>query len=173
MTAPEIVYKFRNWKDKNHVNFLALGEIYLASPDEINDPFDCRIPNDISLLNTEDKLARYIDKILFRRYSDAERLGEQIKALRNKLIQELRDNSDQYQARLEALYARTGNQHLGIYSTSLIWDSIQMWSYYSENHSGFCVGLDGERLFDSIPRCKSAPINYSEDFPRIDPLGDC
>lgn len=172
MTTPEIVYKFRNWKDKNHVNFLAQGEIYLASPEEINDPFDCRIPNDISMLDTEDKRIRFIDKILFQRYSTEERSSEQIKALRNKFIQELRENSDQYQDRLDALYIRTGNQHFGIYSTSLIWDSIQMWSYYSENHSGFCVGIDGEKLFDSIPRCKSAPIIYSKDFPRIDPLGD-
>jgi hypothetical protein len=172
MTTPEIVYKFRNWRDKNHVNFLALGEIYLASPEEINDPFDCRIPNDFSLLDTEDKRTRFIDKILFQKYSVEKRSIEQIKLTRKKLIQVLSDNSDQYQDRHEALYNRKGNQDFGIFSTSLIWDSIQMWSYYSNNHSGFCVGLDGEKLFESIPRCKSAPMSYSKDFPRIDPLGD-
>jgi hypothetical protein len=45
-------------------------------------------------------------------------------------------------------------------------------SNYAENHSGFCVGLDGERIFEKLPSCKSAPINYSEIFPSIDPLGD-
>ncbi len=44
--------------------------------------------------------------------------------------------------------------------------------YYAENHSCFCVGLDGDRILEKLPGCKSAPINYSEIFPRIDPLGD-
>jgi len=172
MSTPKIVYKYRSWNNVDHINFLAFGEIYLASPAEINDPFDCRIPNDLSLLCTDKKRGRFVDETLTRHYSDEELKGEKLITQRNIQIRDLRDNSDQYQGKLETLLIKSGNEHSGIFSTSLIWDSIQMWSYYSENHSGFCVGLDGERIFDSLPNQKSAPINYSKKYPRIDPLGD-
>lgn len=41
---PEIVYKYRDWNNPFHKNILLHNEIYLASPKDFNDPFDCRIP---------------------------------------------------------------------------------------------------------------------------------
>jgi hypothetical protein len=41
---PKIIYKYRNWSDKHHKNVLKKNELYMSSPEEFNDPFDCRIP---------------------------------------------------------------------------------------------------------------------------------
>jgi hypothetical protein len=169
-TTPKIVYKYRSWNDINHINFIASGEIYLASPADINDPFDCRIPNDLSLLDTEEKLTAFVDATIKRNYPDNQYSPSQIIAIRSQKVKDLGDNISEYQRKLENLFFDAGNKHFGIYSTSLIWDNIQMWSYYSDNHTGFCVGLDGEKLFDSLPSCMSAPINYTKEYPKIDPL---
>ena len=47
-----------------------------------------------------------------------------------------------------------------------------MWTHYSENHEGFCVGLDCDMVFESLPSCRAAPIIYSPTYPQIDPLGE-
>lgn len=172
MTTPRIVYKYRNWKDINHINFLAFGEIYLASPLEINDPFDCRIPYDLSLLDSDEKRIAYVNPTIYRHFPANKYSADQINEIRSPQVKDLGNKTAEYQSKLENIFADKGNKHFGIFSTSLIWDSIQMWSYYSDNHTGFCVGLDGEKLFDSLPSCRSAPISYTKEFPRIDPLGD-
>jgi hypothetical protein len=41
---PQVVYKYRDWNNPFHKNILLHNEIYLASPKDFNDPFDCRIP---------------------------------------------------------------------------------------------------------------------------------
>jgi hypothetical protein len=47
---PEKLYKFRNWNDSNHRKTLSVGEIHLSSIFGLNDPFDCNINPDYTLL---------------------------------------------------------------------------------------------------------------------------
>ena len=53
---PEIIYKYRNWKGKNHKDILLKNNLFMASPEYFNDPFDCRIPINYRLLNTPEKM---------------------------------------------------------------------------------------------------------------------
>ena len=41
---PPILYKHRDWSDQHQKRLLTDGEIYFASADQFNDPFDCSIP---------------------------------------------------------------------------------------------------------------------------------
>ena len=63
---PPIVYKYRNWTDINHQNMLRRNELYLSSPKDFNDPFDCRIPENFYLLDTPEKIQEYIDGFMER-----------------------------------------------------------------------------------------------------------
>jgi len=172
MPTPNITYKYRDWKDDYHIRFLSQREIYLASPSDINDPYDCTIPNDLSLLDTDEKRGKFIDESNFNQSIKPSMNRALQRAARQALIKKIKTNTEYFQNKLERIYLEKGDRYFGIFSTSLIWNNIQMWSYYSSNHSGFCVGLDGNLLFDSLPSCKSAPVNYPKDFPKIDPLGD-
>lgn len=40
---PSVLYKYRNWEDDYHRRILTHNELYFASPDQFNDPFDSKI----------------------------------------------------------------------------------------------------------------------------------
>src|SRR5437762_935552 len=63
---PDIVYKYRNWSEDNHKNVLYKNQLFLTSPKDFNDPFDCRIPQNFSLLNTKEKIQQFVDKSIVR-----------------------------------------------------------------------------------------------------------
>ena len=50
-----IIYKYRDWKDEYHKNILLKNQIYLASPKDLNDPFDCRINANFTLLTPKEE----------------------------------------------------------------------------------------------------------------------
>src|SRR5258706_15682633 len=41
---PDVVYKYRDWKNDFHKRVLLNHELFLSSPKNFNDPFDCKIP---------------------------------------------------------------------------------------------------------------------------------
>ncbi|MFM2376620.1 MAG: hypothetical protein RLZZ165_1717, partial [Bacteroidota bacterium] len=75
MNPPPIVYKYRNWKDDNHKNWLKNNEIYLSSPGLFNDPFDCRIPPNFYLLNTPESMLKYAENVVSRNRIQIEEWG--------------------------------------------------------------------------------------------------
>jgi hypothetical protein len=58
---PDIVYKYRSWNDSNHKKVITENSLFLASPKLFNDPFDCKIPDNILSLDTDDKIMRYVN----------------------------------------------------------------------------------------------------------------
>lgn len=51
----------------------------------------------------------------------------------------------------------------GVLSLSKRWDSILMWSHYSNNHKGFCVGINGPSLTHIV--AKGGPVTYEINYP--------
>ncbi len=62
MKKRAILYKYRSWKKEEDRKTLTQNEFYLASPRDFNDPFDCRISPNLSLLDSKEKIRTYIDK---------------------------------------------------------------------------------------------------------------
>ncbi|HTA27228.1 MAG TPA: hypothetical protein VK809_05535 [Bacteroidia bacterium] len=54
---PPVVYKYRDWNNNFHKRTVLNLELFLSSPSNFNDPFDCKIPIAYRLLknNTEYK----------------------------------------------------------------------------------------------------------------------
>jgi len=87
---PLIVYKYRNWENISHRNTLIYNEIYLASPKDFNDPFDCRItPNLKSLTPEEEK--QYIIDMGIAYYPMAEEQKQDLGKALNNFESRLRD----------------------------------------------------------------------------------
>ncbi|MHA1877864.1 MAG: DUF2971 domain-containing protein [Promethearchaeota archaeon] len=174
---PRIIYKFRDWKKKYHRKILTRREIYIPSPKEFNDPFDCRIPESFFMLNTDDKIEKYITGFVNRNLEYFQDKKIDIPNYVAFLKKDLKENTSIYQGKLNQIYLREGDLHFGIFSAAKIWDNILMWAHYSANHSGFCIGFNREKLYDSLPSTTAASttaasVMYMKKFPLIDPFDD-
>lgn len=167
---PKLIYKFRDWHDKFHRLMLTRREIYLSSPKNFNDPFDCRIPESFIFLDTDEKIDKYFNGFALRNIDFFKSLGLNASSYLQSMKEDFKGNTKTYQDKLNELYLREGDLYFGIFSTSKIWNNIQMWSHYSANHSGFCVGFYREKLHDCISQCNAASVQYDREFPKINPF---
>jgi hypothetical protein len=90
----------------------------------------------------------------------------------NFLKKDLKENTLIYQEKLNEIYLREGDLYFGVFSTSKIWNNILMWTHYSSNHTGFCIGFNREKLLDFLFDCTVASVIYTKKFPLIDPFDD-
>lgn len=172
----EILYKYRDWNDRNHKKILTDGEIYFSSIKEFNDPFDCQLPLRIDLMNS-DQRREYI-KVVIEKESpnlsgkdvDVEvRLVEKQYDLANK-VGVIKYNREIFFERLNKLF--------GLFALSNTKSSNLMWSHYSNGHKGFCVGFDITILTEKIEEytlnqrigLAHLPVQYRRDLPPIDPM---
>ena len=126
MNRSLILYKYRNfgeYADKIILN----SELYFASHDSFNDPFDCNLS--LREINS------YTDEE-FKKHCE-------IKGLTNKDKKEYLEG-----LKKEFIYSKA---KVGILSMSLTYKNILMWSHYSEYHKGLCFGFD-LRIFNSYSK---------------------
>ncbi|GGF20319.1 DUF2971 domain-containing protein [Flavobacterium limi] len=168
---PEIIYKYRSWADEYHKNILLKGEVYLSAPKNFNDPFDFRIGKNFMLLDSQEKIERYIDQGLEKHKDWLMRKGIDSKEERIFQLKRL-ENLELYQQEYEMIESEATDNHYGILSLSSRWDSILMWSHYGNFHKGFNVGYNEEKMRQCGLFGKGGPVAYSDDFPTIDPFSD-
>jgi len=167
---PKIVYKYRSWKDENHKNLLFKNQIKLSSPKDFNDPFDCRIPDNLSELNTTKKRELFVNKCsegLLEKYNE-----DILNKKKIELFQKLENNLEDAQRSYNKLEFADNDQYFAIFSCSIKWDNIIMWSHYADNHYGFCVGFNEEKLRESGHFRKEGYMFYKNKYPSIDPLSN-
>jgi hypothetical protein len=169
---PKIVYKYRNWSDEYNKRVLKDNELYLSSPTDFNDPFDCRINQNLFLLNTPEKQKQYaINVVQGNRdflLNDGRNLYEEVE----KIESQLRSDLARVQQMDDNIVFSDYNQIMGILSMSGRWDSILMWSHYSEKHTGYCIGYYEKKLRESRKFGHGGNVIYNSNdkFPNIDPL---
>ena len=148
MTTPRVLYKYRSLAGKNRdytKRLIVDRELYFASVDEFNDPFDCRASIVVPRATPE----QWKEFGLPRRPP---------RELREKMMAEKGQ-----QVLLESV------RKLGIFCSTSDAFSILMWSYYTLGHTGVCLGFrtstgSGSPLWDS------RPVEYSDVYPSYNPL---
>jgi hypothetical protein len=165
-----VLYKYRDWNDKNHKKLLYENQLYLTPPNYFNDPFDCKIPLDFRALDNEEKIDLYINQFL----NNPEYLRENknnIKKDKLRLYSILKNDLETVQKKSNS---HSMDNYIGVLSLSLCWDNILMWSHYSNFHKGFCVGFWEDKLKYSGKFGKGGLVNYcsNNDFPLISPLDE-
>jgi len=167
MNLPEKVYKYRIWKSGSHKNLLLYNELYLASPKDFNDPFDCRIaPNFIDLTKKEKN--DYIHDLAISKFEECENKGLNFENVL-KDFEKRFDNPVEFQRYSEKIVYNEQDNYYGILSLSCRWESILMWSHYSDFHRGFCVGFWEEKLRNTGFFGKAGIVTYDTKFPEIKP----
>lgn len=166
---PKTLYKYRSWSNNYHRKILTDNELYLASPSDFNDPFDCRIPNNYGLLDNDEKIIEYVEGVIRRQYNAIVTRGYNPEDEKNRMINDLKSNLEGVQSRDNAFVFSMQDKHFGVLSLSARYDSILMWSHYGDFHKGFCLGFNEEKLRLSGLFGKGGMVSYTEEFPEIDP----
>lgn len=169
---PKTVYKFRDWTNPFHRRLLD-GEIYLSSPLDFNDPFDCNIFVRYDMLQNNQGLQQEYFALVVERYRKHYTI-EQKKDEVSRLIEEGRFNDPDW-LKLQAKKSRQQyGEDLGVFCLTLTKKNILLWSHYASSHKGLCVGFNGEQLFFECLQhgIKGKKVSYSKEYPDIDPRTD-
>lgn len=164
---PEIVYKYRDWKNSLHKRILINNEVYLSSPKDFNDPFDCRITENYNLFTPEEE-ETYINELLVSGFPKTEAQGLDFREV-VKRVEGLLKDKEKLQETIESERSYHQDHCYAIFSCSKLWNNILMWSHYANQHTGFCVGLFKEKLLYSGLFGKVGDVVYRTDFPEIKP----
>lgn len=116
MTRPNILYKYKSFS-ANSLSILINKELYFASPEKLNDPYDCRIDIVAALESAVELAGKKTNK-------DIKTKLEKLKGL-NHIFKKIEHDI----------------QSTGILSLSRLNKNILMWSHYADEHRGFCLGF--------------------------------
>jgi len=143
--TPEILYKYRSLSGDNFGftrDIFLKNELYFPHPDEINDPFDCKIPPSFKKISK---------KLLIDKITEIESKPDKFKF--DPFVIELAKNgviSNNLETITETLQSKYNEKHLqnvGILSLSEEKFDIRMWSHYSNSHKGICIGFNWIKLY--------------------------
>ncbi len=164
------IYKFRTWSNLFHQKALTHNQLFYASPADINDPFDFKINIDYSLLDSGAKREKYVTQLVSETLETIIRKGISPAQKKEELLYRLLFDRDRMQDEFNQTANLWTNNRFGVISFSLRWDSILLWSHYAENHKGFCIGYNKQKLTNSNLFDTAGPVNYIDSYPRLDPL---
>jgi hypothetical protein len=171
---PKIVYKYRSWTNLKQRRTLTHNELFISSPKDFNDPFDCKIPINFVSLDTPEKRAAYVDLMTKTHFAQLNNAGRDIPKEMERLERELNNDIWAVQRDRESKWFQFHDERFGVLSLSIRWDSILMWSHYANNHQGFCIGYHEEKLRtgNEFGFGRSQYVNYirKDEMPFIDPM---
>jgi Protein of unknown function (DUF2971) len=163
--VPDVLYKYRDWHNDNHKKLLTDGELYFASVDQFNDPFDGTVPHryDPAELTEENIFLKY-RMMTKREHPDWDE-------------KRIHDESFEYQRRgyfkdghyleeFEKWAYENMNTHFGVVCLCRKPDNFLLWSHYANAHTGICVGFDKYKLFEDA-HCQFAHMQYEEELPML------
>jgi|GEM_PF-1885205 len=162
--APEILYKYRNFVNENHIRVLTDFEIFFAAPSSFEDRYDCKIPIRYELLTNQEIFEKYLydshkRNLSFNRRQHREWAKEWTRKspIKNKarLLKYRDDEFIEFDKRIGVLSLTANNS------------SLPMWNKYSENQTGFCVGFDSKKLFRFLGG--GSAVQYYKELPTIRP----
>lgn len=167
---PQPLYKYRLWTEPNSETqyqrrILTENEIFLASAEQFNDPFDATIPykyreDHLTPENIFLKLWQ-LGKEMFPELSDEQ--------LMHKCYQQQHsghfENGTYWKENYED-YKQNNYKNFGIFSLTSKKDNLLMWSHYANSHRGFCVGFDKFHLWNLIGGMLG-PVMYQSEFPTV------
>lgn len=162
--APDVIYKLRGLRRfKRDVDCLLRDrQLYLASPKDLNDPFDLYPRLRVPPPSRREATIRGILR-------EGERYGEGARAAEIRRRCELLCSSPAHRGRYLDEFYREDLATVAVCSFSRPVDNPVLWSHYASEHRGFAVGYrartDGE--LEAVP---AFPVIYRTRRAPIDPL---
>lgn len=155
-SLPEFLYKFRHFS-KEHIQAALNNELWFATSDTFNDPFDSNTKapiiwfTDKSFTQSANNQDEY-DPIIIETLK-AERRA-QLKKPNNELSLELKSYKDKISKLLSDSY---------IFCLSTDIKNHIIWSHYANYHKGFCIKYKAENLINDIELSDHNIITYTNN----------
>jgi len=148
MRYPSILYKYRAF---NNISFRLLSdnEVFFPAPNRLNDPRDCRLP----LLYEKGTLEQIYNKNFEILTYTAPHMPIEERKKKSECVAKIIYANRNDPVRTEGFredIAEHMNKAIGVLSLSAVNNNPLMWSHYSGNQSGFCVGFDTQKLIQFI-----------------------
>ncbi len=151
------LFKYREWND-NGFRAIVENEIYIPSPKDFNDPFDCRIST--RFLNQDEGFWKQFRAI----WEKDQRLSQENL---DHIIEEMKKDPLTAQEQIDGDLFRENDKYLGILCFSTEWDIIKLWSHYAAKHQGFCIGYDLDLLISLLSNPTHKKVKYTETHPEV------
>lgn len=141
-------------------DILVHSRIWLSSPEDFNDPFDCQAQ--ISDEPSATKRRKKVDQLL--RKFEPNLNGSQRKRRVDQMM--TRPAAEWFKVIKASLQEET--KSLGVTCFSDDPRGLLMWSHYSANHTGLCYQF--ETLNDPALFGRALPIQYTRTYPTLNPF---
>lgn len=142
-----ILYKYRNFNDESKKRTLEIinkQELFFASIESFNDPFDGKVHLRFDGKLNEIRAAQIRSQYTMRLKKEEKFEGVTLEKLKvtveKKITEEYLENHDEHREILERIQKQHNNK--GVLSLSTKNDNILMWSHYTYNHKGVCFGFE-------------------------------
>lgn len=167
---PQTLYKYRVWDElykevQYQKRILTENEIYLASPDQFNDPFDTALLyqyKDEDL--TPDNIFKKLMEVGKNKWPELSEIELHEKCFKQQYSGHF-ENGNYWKSEY-VKFKSDNNKSFGILSLTSKRDNLLMWSHYANSHQGFCVGLDQTAICNLINGTIGTMI-YQNEFPKV------
>lgn len=164
VTAPVVLYKYRNWENRFHRSIITEREVFLAAPLTFEDPLDCRNSIRYDVLTDEQIIEKYLYESRRMNPGLSEREHQEFAShwagqglFRNKA----------HIAKRERLDNASLNERLGVLCLTADPENKEMWHKYARSSREFAVGFRSEVLFEFLG--SAGTVQYEPQLPLILP----
>jgi hypothetical protein len=134
-------------------------ELYFPSRLQLNDPFECIVPNFLDV--PKSRLKPFIER------HAAPSLRGMNRNARQLTLKHLMKKESLEKARADI---QSKVDQIGILSMTEMCDDLLMWAHYANSHHGLCLGF---RISDTDPFFgRALKVEYSADRSEFDPVDD-
>lgn len=168
LDLPRNVYKYRTWSEANHKTILSDQVVYFSSPFDFEDAKDCKSQKRFDLLTQKDIYNHYLQ---YSQNNYPEKKRQQHRKYARDLFKKSPMHHLEHIREIQESHMKDFAVHHGVLSLTAIPNNYEMWTKYSENHLGICVGFNPILLFKSIG-CAGGKVLYFDELPIIYPKDD-
>lgn len=162
---PAILYKYRCWNNYLHKKIITENKLYMASPKDFEDIYDCNIPENFP---TKDEL---YDFFLKKAQKDNPQWTIQEKMeFAKKWARKSPLSNPNSLSKLIDDFNQEFNNRFGVLSMTTDCNNDEMWHKYADDYQGICIGFDTRLLFECIGG--GGEVQYVEKLPIIDFVKD-
>lgn len=162
---PEVVFKYRNWADNYHKEILTEQIVFMARPTSFEDPLDCKSQKRYDLLTEEQIFNKYYQDSLKLHHNWTEEQHQKFAA--DGFAQSPMRDKNKIKLLQEKHFKQFDNR-FGVLSLTANNLNEAMWTKYSDNHKGFCVGFDTKNMFVHLGG--GGHVEYYDQLPDILPF---
>lgn len=155
LAAHEVLFKYRDASNKNHLDILRNQKLWLADPTTFNDPFDSNLLVRFDLMPDEERI-EWITKMVKANHPTAgpPLIESFVKQAEKALLDPATHDAASRQ------WVRNFISKMKVFCLCPEKDNILLWSHYSNNHTGFAIGFEPLKLEELIKQNRGFTTGY-------------